>query len=53
MTLPSPEEQHKIDALAQEVMKELRRVTVRNFWIETTRTVVVGVLLGLYVWWIS
>lgn len=47
------DDQKKINELAKEVMTELRRVTVRNFWIETARTVVVGVFLAIYIWWIS
>jgi hypothetical protein len=54
--MPSPEEQKKIDDLANEVLKELRRVTVRNFWIETIRSIATTLLLGIviaFVVWFS
>jgi len=56
MTLPSPEEQQKIDALAQEVMTELRRVSNRVLRIEIVRSTgmtvaIIGVLV--FLWWVS
>ena len=56
MTLPSPEEQEKIDAMAQEVMTELRRVSNRVLRIEmvkstATTVAIIGVLV--FIWWVS
>lgn len=47
-----PEEQEKINKMVGELLKELRRISDRNFWIESARTAVLIVALVIYMWWI-
>jgi hypothetical protein len=49
----SQEDQEKIDALAQDVMRELRSVTVRKFYMDAVRCLANVVLVALFLWFIA